>query len=224
MVKVIVFDAYGTLFDVQSVIPACESLFPGNGSIISRLWRQKQLDYTWLRALMKRYENFEKVNMDALRFTLNQLGKPSTDEIVQKLVEEYLYLSPYPEVTEVLSSLSNLRLAILSNGTQDMLETLVNHASLTPMFEQILSVNRLQTYKPDPSVYNFAITQLSVEKDEVLFVSSNGWDVAGAKSFGFTVAWVNRAAKELEELGEGPDFIVSDLEELLPIVEQESSR
>ncbi|MDB5083520.1 MAG: haloacid dehalogenase type [Bacilli bacterium] len=218
MINTVVFDAYGTLFDVNSVSRVCEKLYPGNGKIISRVWRQKQLEYTWLRSLMGRYIDFEQVNRDALRFTLNQLGKNYTNAIIDTLLDSYLTLPSYPEVESTLKLLTSLRRMILSDGTEKMLQTMVRNAKLELYFDQILSVDRVQVYKPDPRAYEFALTAANVPKEDILFVSSNGWDIAGSKSFGFNVAWVNRVEKPMEELGERPDFIVSNLTELIQII------
>ena len=218
MFDAIVFDAYGTLFDVQSVTQESERLFPGNGSIISRLWRQKQLAYSWLRALMKRYATFDEINLDALRYSLQQIGKEPTDEVVANLAGQYLNLTPFPEVSEALQELNSVPLAILSNGTPSSLTAVVQNAGLESYFEHILSADSVKSYKPDPRVYELARVVFDAPKDQILFVSSNGWDVAGAKQFGFSVAWVNRSSKVQEELGVGPDYVVESLTGLLPVL------
>ena len=219
LIRAVIFDAYGTLFDVNAVAMNAEKQFPGNGEIINKVWRQKQLEYTWLRSLMRRYTDFEQVNRDALRFTLNQLGKTYTDVDIDTLLDSYLTLPPYPEVESTLKLLTSLRRMILSNGTDKMLQILVTHAKLESYFNQILSANKVQVYKPAPKAYEFALAAAKVPKEDILFVSSNGWDIAGSKSFGFTVAWVNRVGKPMEELGERPDFIVSNLTELTQIID-----
>lgn len=214
MIKLVVFDAYGTLFDVNSVVQACEAAYPGKGAIISRTWRQKQLEYTWLRALMERYEDFEVVTQDALRFALRQLKLPQTAKTIETLTSSYLTLNCFPEVTEALKVFQPRQLLILSNGTEHMLHTLVENVGLKPYFSAILSVEGLRTYKPNPEVYDSVLTRFGIPKQEILFVSSNGWDIAGAKSFGFTVGWVNRQGNTTEELGLKPDYEVNDLLEL----------
>ncbi|GMA61304.1 haloacid dehalogenase type II [Alicyclobacillus fastidiosus] len=219
MVKSIVFDAYGTLFDVYAVSTVSEKRFPGNGKIISRVWRQKQLEYTWLRSLMGRYADFEQVNQDALRFTLNKLGKSYTKTDLDVLLSSYLTLPPHPETGDALRALRSVRKMILSDGTEAMLLPLVDNARLTSCFDRILSVDTVKVYKPDPKVYEFAVSASKVSKEEILFVSSNGWDVAGSKSFGFKVAWVNRSKEPIEELGQHPDYIVSNLMELTRIID-----
>lgn len=218
MIEAVVFDAYGTLFDVHSVVDACNSAFPGYGEQISHIWRQKQLEYTWLRALMYRYTNFEEVNRHALNYALNHLKLQSHSTIVETLLNAYLRLEHYPEVSQALQTFQPRKLAILSNGTVHMLETVVRHAGLETHFEKILSVDALQTYKPDPQVYQLATSTLGVAKEQILFVSSNGWDVAGSKAFGFTVGWINRKGNTQEELGFRPDYTVNNLLELANLI------
>ncbi|ATY84566.1 haloacid dehalogenase type II [Kyrpidia spormannii] len=218
VIEAVVFDAYGTLFDVHSVVDACEDSFPGYGEQISQIWRQKQLEYTWLRALMRQYANFEEVNRDALKYTLHQLKLKFDNSIVERLLNAYLRLEHYSEVPQALKAFQPYKLAILSNGTTNMLETVVRNTGLRTYFNDILSVDELQTYKPDPRVYELAVSTLGVVKKQILFVSSNGWDVAGGKAFGFTVAWVNRQGKPHEELGVRPDYVVRNLLELVDTV------
>lgn len=213
MIEAVVFDAYGTLFDVHSVEKACDTIFPGHGAQISQVWRQKQLEYTWLRALMHQYTDFEAVNRDALKYTLNHLKLHHENATLETLLNAYLQLDYYPEVKQALQTFRPRKLAILSNGTPIMLVSVVRNAGLEAYFDQILSVDPLQTYKPDPPVYQLAVSKLNVPKEHILFVSSNGWDVAGSKAFGFTVGWINRQ-KTIEELGVRPDFVVDNLLDL----------
>jgi 2-haloacid dehalogenase len=214
MIEAVVFDAYGTLFDVYSVEEACNNAFPGYGKQISQVWRQKQLEYTWLRALMRRYANFEEVNRDSLKYTLNHLKLKYDNSTVETLLNAYLSLEHYPEVAQALQAFQPRKLAILSNGTTHMLETVAQNGGLATYFDEILSVDALQTYKPDPQVYQLAVSTLGVPKERILFVSSNGWDVAGSKAFGFAVGWINRQGKTAEELGVLPDYVVGNLLEL----------
>jgi 2-haloacid dehalogenase len=218
MIEAVVFDAYGTLFDVNSVIDACEQLYPGKGTFISQTWRQKQLEYTWLRALMNRYVDFEAINRDSLRFSLNKLKLEFSEDTIEKLTAAYLNLTPYPEVVDALNAFQPRQLLILSNGTSKMLHTVVENAGLESYFTAILSVDALKTYKPNPQVYQLAVTKLGISKEKVLFLSSNGWDVAGSKSFGFTVGWINRTGNPIEELGVQPDYQVQDLLELAHLI------
>lgn len=215
--QAIVFDAYGTLLDVQSVVTACEKMYPGNGEIISRIWRQKQLEYTWLRPLMNRYVNFDKVNQDGLRYALKRLGLTFDDSTVAELANAYLTLTPHVEVPDALAKM-NQRCLILSNGTKNMLDAAVEHAGLTSRFEAILSADEVKTYKTDPAVYTLALSATHLDKEQILFVSSNAWDAAGAKSFGFPVAWINRQHTVPEELDVLPDYELHTMTDLLPVL------
>ena len=211
-IKAVIFDAYGTLFNVNSVKTLCEQLFPGMGESISQIWRQKQLEYSWLRAVMNQYEDFWTITGDGLRYALEQLNLRYTEETIGKLREVYLNLELYPEVTSALQAFRPSQLFILSNGTQEMLQILAKNSGLSNI-DGFLSVDAIKTYKPSQQVYEIALNHLMLRKEEVLFVSSNGWD-AGAKWFGFTVGWVNRLNNPLEQLGVTPDYQVTNLLEL----------
>ncbi len=215
----VVFDAYGTLFDVHSVTTLADQLFPGRGNDISQMWRQKQLEYSWLHALMNRYINFEIINQNSLTHTFNQLQLTYQLDQVNALLNGYQKLNAYPEAKNALQSLQSRQLAILSNGTHHMLKAVVEFNGLENLLDEILSVDDLQTYKPNPVVYQHAVNRLTTPKEEILFVSSNGWDVAGAKAFGFQVAWINRLGKAKDELGVSPDYMVPDLVALQKILE-----
>lgn len=218
-IEVIIFDAYGTLFDVYDVEQACEEAYPGRGKEISLTWRQKQLEYTWLRSLMKRYADFDQVTKDALVYSLEKMGLNYNDQQLKTLMALYLRLPHHPEVKQVLERLTAHKLAILSNGTAQTLQQVVNHNQLTTIFDAVLSADPLRVYKPEPAVYQIAVDHFQVEKQNVLFVSSNAWDVAGAKSFGFQVAWVNRSGLPPEQLEVQADFVVKDLQGLLHILQ-----
>jgi 2-haloacid dehalogenase len=209
-VEALVFDAYGTLYDVHCVMRRCESCFPGKGAALSQLWRSKQLEYTWQRSLMQRYAPFSTVTREALRYSCAALGLRLGDD-EQALMDEYLHLAPFPEVAAALERLPMQR-AILSNGSPDMLEPLVRHSGLR--FDAVLSVDELGIYKPAPQVYELAVRRLGVAKERVGFVSSNCWDALGAKSYGFTVYWINRASAPVDQLGFMPDRDVKSLTEL----------
>ncbi|MBW5447187.1 haloacid dehalogenase type II [Cohnella sp. CFH 77786] len=220
-IKAIVFDAYGTLFDVHSVIPKIESFFPGQGKKISEIWRRKQLEYTWQRSLMGRYRDFGKVTDDALAFTLKSLGLRADAEIRYVLVNEYLVLKPFPEAARTLHDLRRHKtLAILSNGTPFMLQGLVNHAGFRPFFSALISVDTIKIYKPYMGIYQLAPSILGVGREEILFVSANSWDAAGGKTFGFPTCWVNRFHGTFDELDVTPDLIVSSLDELITFLPQ----
>lgn len=211
--KALVFDAYGTLFDVHSVTRLADSLYPGRGGALSQAWRAKQLEYTWLRSLMGRYDDFGAVTDDALAWALESLGLDAAPQARAALASAYRRLSTFPEVRGALERLGGGRsLAILSNGHPGMLDAVVDHNELRVHFgERVYSVHEAGVYKPDPRVYAIATAQLELPPEAVGFVSSNGWDAAGAKSFGFTAFWVNRGKVPVERLGSPPDAIVDDL-------------
>lgn len=164
---------------------------------------------------MGRYENFEQISRDALIYALRQSGKPVSDESVERLLAAYLRLPPHRDTEDALAAMDTWQKLILSNGTESMLRAVVEHAKLTEYFDHILSADKVHIYKPHANVYELAVAKAQVPKQEILFVSSNGWDVTGAKAFGFTVAWVNRTGKPMDELGEQPDFEVASLRELV---------
>jgi 2-haloacid dehalogenase len=193
-VRAVVFDAYGTLYDVQSVRTLLTELCGDKGELISHLWRQKQLEYTWLRSLMRCYEDFWSVTRAALDFALVSAGIAPSSSLSDRLMNEYLHLDLFAEAPQALASLRDFKLAILSNGSPHMLEVLVKSSALAACFLDVISVDRAKRYKPDPACYALVETALGVARDEVMFVSSNGFDVAGAKRYGFQVVWVERAS------------------------------
>lgn len=209
--EAVVFDAYGTLFDPHAVQAECERLFPGSGAELSRLWRGKQLEYTWLRSLMNRYEDFWQVTAAALRFSCASLKLPYSDEHQEKLMQEYLRLKAFPDVHGALAALRNKRLFILSNGTPGMLKPLVKNAGLDGAFSGLLSVDAVKVYKPSPRVYELAVKETGLEKSTIGFVSSNCWDIAGAASYGFRTFWINRGGAAMEELGVQPSATLTTL-------------
>jgi 2-haloacid dehalogenase len=211
MPRAFVFDAYGTLFDVHSVIALCERLWPGKGAALSQLWRAKQLEYTWQRSLMKRYAPFSQVTEEALGYACEFLKLTLGKNQKESLMSEYLNLKTYPDVAETLNKLPGKK-AILTNGSPDMIEPLVRNSGLR--FDAVLSVDELRVYKPAPEIYQLAVNKLQ-EKD-IGFVSSNCWDALGAKSFGFQVYWINRGGAPLDRLGFRPDKIGASLDEVLP--------
>lgn len=219
-ISALVFDAYGTIFDVHSVARLAERLFPGKGDALSALWRTKQLEYTWLRTLMGRYEDFDRVTLAALEWSMESLGLEGTQDSVRALLDEYRRLAVFPEVTAALEKLAAAKpLAILSNGHPDMLNAVVDHNGLRALFRGgVLSVHAARRFKPDAGVYRLAEEGLGVTRSMMGFVSSNGWDAAGAKSFGFRAFWINRRGAPVERLGVRPDAIVKDLAELVPLV------
>lgn len=212
--RVLVFDAYGTLFDPHSVIPSCENAFPQNGTELSRLWRTKQLEYTWLRSLMGQYEDFWQVTESALVFACKTLHLPCDASTRSRLMEAYLSLEPYPDAREAMSALANYPMAILSNGSPSMLQAVVQQTKFESYFSHIISVDEVRIFKPSPRVYRLVEETLAVDRKAVAFVSSNAWDAIGAKAFGFWTCWVNRSESCPDELGYAPDSSVRRLTEL----------
>ncbi|WP_291828503.1 haloacid dehalogenase type II [Bosea sp. (in: a-proteobacteria)] len=195
-IRAVVFDAYGTLFDVQSVASVTEAAFPGHGETITQLWRLKQLEYTWLRGLMGAYADFWTVTQDSLTYTLETLGLSATPDFVATVAEAYDALALYPEAREALEALSPLRLAIFSNGSPAMLGRLVAQAGIGDLLETVISVDEIGVYKPDPRGYAHVEARLGLARGEILFVSSNGFDIAGARAHGFRVARIARLPDE----------------------------
>ena len=208
-----VFDAYGTLFDVHSVVEAGREI-TSDPAALSTTWRQKQLEYTWLRALMGTYADFWVVTEAALRYSIRRLGLGATEAQVRRLMDAYLSLACFPEVKAALGRLAGRPRAVLSNGSPAMLAAAVTASGLTALLEHVISVDRVKTYKPSPLVYALGPQILGIAAGELLFVSSNGWDVAGAKSFGYQVAWCNRTGAPEEALGVSPDLVVGSLDKL----------
>lgn len=208
------FDAYGTLFDVHSVVLRGGAGIPGDLEALSQLWRRKQLEYAWLRALMERYEDFRHITEAALRAAARELSIDASDRQIDQLMQAYLFPAVFEDAQSALRSLNGSTLAILSNGSPEMLDAAVRNNSLESYFTEIISVDRVKTYKPSPRVYALGPEILNLPAGEILFVSSNAWDAAGAKAFGYKVAWCNRSGANSENLGFPPDVTLSRLDEL----------
>jgi 2-haloacid dehalogenase len=204
-IRVVVFDAYGTLFDTHSVAPVCEEAFPEWGMKLSQLWRAKQLEYTWLRSLMEHYEDFWHVTESALAFACQTLGLRCDAPTRCRLMGAYLSLDLYPDVREALGTLTAYPLAILSNGTPSMLQSVVQSAGISKAFLDLISVDEIKIYKPSPRVYKLATEKLATELSAIGFVSSNSWDVIGAQAYGFWTCWLNRSGTHPDELGFPPN-------------------
>lgn len=237
-VRALVFDAYGTLYDVQSVRGLAAELCGPKGELVTQLWRLKQLEYSWLRGLMGGDEDFWRLTRASLEFALESAGLRAEPALCERLMAKYLDLDLYPEARQALDSLNGLKLAILSNGSAAMLDALVEASGIAPLLADVISVDRAKTFKPDPRCYALVEPALGIAKHEVLFVSSNGFDVAGAKAFGFKVAWIERgggpvtpASSDIgpaefykllrgraEKLGPGADFRIEALTDLPKIV------
>ncbi len=204
--RAIAFDAYGTLFDVYSVGALAEQLFPGKGAELSVLWRDTQIAYTRLRTLSDRYANFWQVTEDALVFSARKLCLDPTADGLKRLMSQYACLSAFPENLGALKELKmlGLPLAILSNGTPEMLDIAVKSAGMGGLFDHILSVESVRKYKTAPEAYQLGPDAFKLPTREILFVSSNCWDAIGAAWFGYTTFWINRSGQPLEELGTQP--------------------
>jgi len=216
MGRCIAFDAYGTLFDVYSVGALAEELYPGNGAKVADIWRVAQIDATRVRTLSGQYRDFYAITGDALVFALQKLKLEAKPAAIAKLMAQYEALSAFPENLEVLSALKHngCQLAILSNGTLGMLESAVSAAGMDGLFEHILSVDAVKKFKTAPEAYQLAPDAFGVRVEEIVFVSSNGWDVCGATWFGFETFWVNRAGNVLDPYGVTPHGEGRDLKGL----------
>jgi len=216
-IKALAFDAYGTLFDVFSVTARCEQLFPGSGAALTQLWRAKQLQYSLLRSLMGRYEDFWQLTEDALLYAAQSLKLELTATKQQQLMDAYLDLAVFPDVGPGLAALKTrgLRLAILSNGTSKMLDAVVKHAGIDTAFDEIMSADDLKIFKPSPRIYRSAGPRLRVPRGALGFVSSNSWDISGAASAGLTTFWIQRSAAEpADHLGYPATYVITSLDDL----------
>ena len=211
-----VFDAYGTLFDVHSAASRYQARLGEQAQAVSALWRTKQLEYTWLRSLMQRYVDFWKVTQDALDYALDSHGIDN-NSLRKDLLSAYHELSCYPEVPDTMKKIKQMGLgtAILSNGSPEMLEAGVSNSNLEKVLDLIISVDTIEIFKPSPIVYQLATDQLSCNPEEILFFSSNAWDVSGAATFGFQTVWVNRFALAPERLPGTPVMEIKTLNTVL---------
>ena len=226
MVNICIFDAYGTLFDVTSAtrIVANEeeySSFPNHSVKVSNSWRIKQLEYSWLRNIMHEYIDFWQITKDALDFALEE-NQIKNEKLRQRLLDVYWNLSAYPEAHDVLTTLkaNNIQTGILSNGSNQMLNSAVVSANLENYLDKIISIDGIEIYKPDPKVYQMVIDQFNCKIEEVLFISSNGWDIAGASKFGFTTIWVNRNLIPKDRLTFMPNKITNNLSTIPNILKE----
>jgi 2-haloacid dehalogenase len=241
-IKALVFDAYGTLYDVESVSAVADHVFPGYGEIIAAVWRQKQLEYTWLRTLMGRYQDLSVITRDSLAFTLRCLGLKCHPADLQRIIDKYRRLELYDDAKDTLSALKDRTLAIMTNGSAEMINDLVRNTGLDSMLNAVISIDSTETFKPGRAAYELVEAKLRIPPADVLFVSSNPFDACGAKSFGFRVAWIEHVTPaalanelsdkrhiaastvvkmlrtQMEELGLAPDYRVRALAELPNIV------
>jgi 2-haloacid dehalogenase len=217
--KALLFDAF-PVFDPRPVFALAEEIFPGKGSELGGAWRTRQFEYTWLRALAHRYEDFWKVTEDALVFAARALKLDLDRAKRERLMDAYLKLRAYPDVAPALGSLrgAGIRLGFLSNLTPRMLDSAVAGSGLGDFFEHVLSTDKLKTYKPDPRAYQMGIDAFGLGRDEISFIAFAGWDASGAKWFGYRTIWVNRLKQPGEELGVAPDATCENLAELVKLV------
>jgi 2-haloacid dehalogenase len=218
-IKACVFDAYGTLFDFASAARSCRDELGENAEKLTALWRDKQLQYTWLRAAQNLHADFWQVTGDSLDYALETLGIENS-ALRARLMNLYLALDPFPEVPDVLTRLkaAGMRTAILSNGSPQMLDAVVSAAKLGPLLDAVLSVEEVGVFKPHASVYQLAVDRLGVPADAISFQSSNAWDAYAAKSFGMQVVWCNRYGQRPERLPGTPDREIKTLAELPALV------
>jgi 2-haloacid dehalogenase len=224
-IKAVVFDAYGTLFDVYSIQVLAESLYPGQGADIAIKWRDKQIEYTRLitqsdphnSSGSQYYRPFWELTRLSLEYTLDRLKLERGSGQVEKLMQQYAHLTPFPENLAALQKIKGMGLttAILSNGSEDMLASAVNSAGMKEVLDHVISVDPIRLFKTSPESYGLVQQSILVNKDEVLFVSSNAWDVLGATWFGFTTHWVNRQGLPFEALEPKPHFSGPDLNSVL---------
>lgn len=218
-IQAVVFDAYGTLFDVHSPAGRLADRLGAKGKALSATWRQKQLEYTWLRSLMGRHADFWQVTGEALDFALEDTGIDQPG-LRDDLMREYRQLQAYDDATRMLELLrrEGRQTAILSNGSPDMLRAATDHAGLGVHLDAVLSIEAAGIYKPHPRSYQVAVDALGHAPEVTCFVSTNAWDVAGAAAFGFRVVWLNRFGKTPERLPAGPEAVIDTLDDLPPLM------
>jgi 2-haloacid dehalogenase len=217
--KAVAFDAF-TTFDPRPIGGRAETLFPGRGAQLGEVWRSRQFDYQWLRALAGRYEDFWRITEDGLVFAARQLRLDLTAEKRDRLMQAWLELTTFPDVPAALALLksSGVRLAFVSNMTERMLNAAIRNGRLEGFFEHVLTTDRIRSYKPDPRAYQMAIDAFGLERDQILFVASSGWDAAGARWFGYPTYWNNRLDLRPEELGALADATGPDLADMARVV------
>ena len=217
-VKAIIFDAYGTLFDVNSAAEKCKGKIGNKWENFANYWRTTQLEYTWLRSLMKRHKDFWQITEDSLDKSMKVFNIDNS--MKNELLSLYKVLSTFQEVNEVLKKLKEkkYKIAILSNGTPSLINELVKSNNLDNMFDDIFSIEQVKVYKPDTKVYNIPIQKYKIQNDEVVFLSANTWDISGGGNFGYNAVWVNRNSNVFDNLDYEPKNEIGNLKELLEIV------
>lgn len=217
MYKVIMYDAYGTLFDVVSTNKAISEFYPQQAEAIGALWRKKQIEYAFNRQMTGTYKPFSEVTKDALHYALQTETGSEAADVIDRCMKSYEMLDLFPEVKGVLEGQHGATNAILSNGSRDMLEPLIEKSSISSCINEILSVDDIKQYKPSQAAYQYALHHFAVKREEVLFISSNTWDIIGAKTFGFQTLWINRAGNLFEKGHVEPDEQGESLEKMLDI-------
>ena len=217
-VKAIIFDAYGTLFDVNSAAEKCKGKIGNKWENFANYWRTTQLEYTWLRSLMKRHKDFWQITEDSLDKSMKVFNIDNS--MKNELLNLYKVLSTFPEVNEVLKKLKEkkYKIAILSNGTPSLINELVKSNNLDNMFDDVFSIEQVKVYKPDNKVYDIPIQKYKIQNDEVVFLSANTWDISGGGNFGYNAVWVNRNSNVFDNLDYVPKNEIRNLKELLEIV------
>ena len=213
-IKALAFDAYGTVFDVHSVVDLAEKMFPGKGKELSQLWRSKQIEYMYLRTIMGRYIPHDRNTEAGLTYAMKYLQLPGGAAERKILIDAYEKLSPFSDAKQTLPQLTGIKKAILSVGTPSLLKNLVTNAGIESQFDALLSVDEVKVYKPHPRTYQLAIDKFGLQRQEIGFVTSNYFDVAGAKAFGFQVIWINRNSALPDELGLQPDTELSSISQI----------
>jgi len=213
-IKALAFDACGTVFDVHSVVTLAEEMFPGKGKELSQLWRSKQIEYMFLRTIMGRYIPHDQNTEAGLKYSMKYLKLPGGESERKALMAAYEKLTPFDDARQTLPKLSGIKKAILSVGTQSLLSNLVGNAGIASQFDALLSVDEVKVYKPHPRTYQLAIDKFGLERHEIGFVTSNYFDVAGAKAFGFQVIWINRNSALPDELDLPPDVELNSIEQI----------
>ena len=215
--KAVVFDAYGTLFDVNSAAEKCKDKIGSKWETFANFWRTTQLEYTWLRSLMKRHKDFWQITEESLDKSM--LTFKIDKSMRNELLNLYKELSTFPEVKSVLEELKkkSIKLAILSNGTPSLLSNLVKNSNLENLFDDVFSIEEVKIYKPDPKVYDIPINKYKVKKEEITFLSANTWDVSGGGNYGYNAIWVNRSNNVFDKLDYTPKYEVKNLKELLDL-------
>ena len=217
-IKAIIFDAYGTLFDVNSAAEKCKGKIGDKWEGFANYWRTTQLEYTWLRSLMNRHKDFWQVTEDSLDKSMQAFKIDSS--MRNELLDLYKVLSTFPEVKEVLNKLKekNYKLTILSNGTPSLLNELVKSNNLDSIFDDIFSIEEVKTYKPDPKVYNIPIKKYQIQKNEVAYLSANTWDVSAGGNYGFNPVWLNRNNSIFDNLDYVPKYQIENLSKLIEVL------